>query len=500
VVDHLVEVSGAERGFLVLVGADGTPGAQVARNFEQQDVQAPEVAFSTSLVRKVVATGEPILTANAVEDARFADNLSLNAIRARSVLVLPFRVRGATIGALYVDNRLQKGAFAEAELATLLSLADLAATAIDRARLFEQVERHAQDLEDLNRRLELRVEVQERELGDARDRLRVAGEPAGSYPQIVGRSPAMRDVLRLLDKIVQTEEPVLISGESGTGKELIARAIHGKGPRAKRPFLSENCAALTDTLLESELFGHVRGSFTGAERDKKGLFELADHGTLFLDEVGDMSPDMQKKLLRTLQEGEVRPVGGKAVRKVDVRIVSASNKELERLVRSGEFREDLYYRLKVLTIRLPPLRQRKEDLPALVEHFLRLHAPRGRRPQRLGAGVMDALLAWDWPGNIRELENEVKRMIALGDEEIGLEVLSEGLRRGVRPAGTAEAGEAPVANLVELVEGIERREIVKALEQADGNKTRASDLLGISRFTLQRKLEKYGLSAPGDEA
>ncbi|MFM8980965.1 MAG: sigma 54-interacting transcriptional regulator, partial [Planctomycetia bacterium] len=499
VVDHLVEVSGAERGFLVLVGPDGKAGAQVARNFEQQDVQSPEVAFSTSLVRKVVATGEPILTANAVEDARFADNLSLNAIRARSVMVLPFRVRGTTIGALYVDNRLQKGAFAEAELATLVSLADLAATAIDRARLYEQVERHAHELEDLNRRLELRVEVQERELGDARDRLRIAGEPEGAYPQIIGRSAAMRDVLRLLDKIVQTEEPVLVTGESGTGKELIARAIHGKGPRAKRPFLSENCAALTDTLLESELFGHVRGAFTGADRDKKGLFELADHGTLFLDEVGDMSPDMQKKLLRTLQEGEVRPVGGKSVRKVDVRIVSASNKELDRLVRSGEFREDLYYRLKVLTIRLPPLRQRKEDVPALVEHFLRLHAPRGRRPQRLGAGVMEALVAHDWPGNIRELENEVKRMIALGDEEIGLEVLSDGLRRGVRTAGGAPASDAPVANLVELVEGIERREITRALEQAAGHKTRASDLLGISRFTLQRKLEKYGLEAAGDE-
>jgi transcriptional regulator with GAF, ATPase, and Fis domain len=498
IVDHLVELSGAERGFLVLVGADGRPGAQVARNFEQEDVQSPEVAFSTSLVRKVVETGEPILTANAVEDARFADNLSLNAIRARSVMVLPFRVRGSVIGALYVDNRLQKGAFAEAELTTLQSLADLAATAIERARLYEQNERHAVELEELNRRLELRVETQERELNDARDRLRTVGEPEGTYPQIVGRSPTMREVLRLLDKIVLTEEPVLITGESGTGKELIARAIHGKGPRAKRPFLSENCAALTDTLLESELFGHVRGSFTGADRDKKGLFELADQGTLFLDEVGDMSPDMQKKLLRTLQEGEVRPVGGKAVRKVDVRIVSASNKELDRLVRSGEFREDLYYRLKVLTIRLPPLRQRKEDVPALVEHFLHLHAGKGKRPQRLGAGVMDALVAYDWPGNIRELENEVKRMLALGEEEITQDVLSDTVRRGGRPPAPHE-DEGPVEDLVGLVERVERREITKALNLAQGNKTRASDLLGISRFTLQRKLEKYGLRAADDD-
>jgi transcriptional regulator with GAF, ATPase, and Fis domain len=491
VVDHLIEVSAAERGFLVLSAAEGRPEARVARNFEQQDVLSPEFAFSTSLVKKVVETGEPILTANAVEDVRFADNLSLNAIRARSVMVLPFKQRGRAIGALYLDNRLQKGAFAEAELATLMSLADLAAAAIERARLFEENEQHAKEVEELNRRLAMRVETQERELVEVRDRLRSAGQPEGSYPHIIGRSPTMKEVLRLLDKIVQTEEPVLITGESGTGKELIARAIHGKGPRAKRPFLSENCAALTDTLLESELFGHVRGSFTGADRDKKGLFELADHGTLFLDEVADMSPDMQKKLLRALQEGEIRPVGGKAVRQVDVRIVSASNKELDRLVRAGEFREDLYYRLKVLTIRLPPLRERKEDIPPLIEHFLTLHAPKTRRAQHLGAGVVEALTAYDWPGNIRELENEVKRMLALGEDEITVDVLSDVVRRGTRPAPLGDDG--PVQNLVELVEGVERREIVKALTLAEGNKTRASDLLGISRFTLQRKLEKYGM-------
>jgi transcriptional regulator with GAF, ATPase, and Fis domain len=491
VVDHLVEISGAERGFLVLAGEGGRPEARVARNFEQEDVDSPERAFSTSIVNKVMASGEPILTANAVEDARFADNLSLNAIRARSVMCLPFRVRGKAMGALYVDNRLQKGAFGQAELSTLVSLVDLAAAAIERARLFDLNERKAKELEDLNRRLEIKVEHQEKELTEVRDRLRTVGQPEGSYPQIIGRSPAMVQVLKLLDKIVPTEEPVLITGESGTGKELIARAIHSKGPRAKRPFLTENCAALPDTLLESELFGHVRGAFTGADRDKKGLFELADTGTLFLDEIADMSPDMQKKLLRALQEGEIRPVGGKAVKKVDVRIVSASNKELERLVRAGEFREDLYYRLKVLTIRLPPLRSRKEDVPALVEHFLALHAGPKRRAKRLGPGVMDSLVAHDWPGNIRELENEVKRMVALGEEEITVEVVSEPVRRGARRLEDPDEG--PVQNLIELVETAERREIQKALRLAEGNKTRAADLLGISRFTLQRKLEKYGM-------
>ncbi len=304
----------------------------------------------------------------------------------------------------------------------------------------------------------------------------------------------MREVLRLLDKIVQTEEPVLIMGESGTGKELIARAIHRNGPRAKRPFLSENCAALPDTLLESELFGHVRGAFTGADRDKKGLFELAHKGTLFLDEVGDMSPEMQKRLLRALQEGEIRPVGGKAIRKVDVRIISASNKDLERLVRGGEFREDLYYRLRVLTVKLPPLRDRKDDIRRLVDHFMRLHRPKDRPSGNLGVGVMETLEAYDWPGNIRELENEVKRMLSLGDEVITGDVLSEQVRRGSGYVEEPSEDGEPVQNLMELVERVERREIRKALHTSKGNKTRAAELLGITRFTLQRKLEKYDMA------
>ena len=491
IVDHVIELAGAERAFLVLGKAGEEPSVRVARNFEREEVAAPEEAFSRNIVEQVLRSGQPILAANAVEDPRFQEFLSINAIRARSVLAIPLVVRGTAIGAVYVDNRLQKGAFTAVELQTLSSLADFAGIAIENARLYEENERRARELEVLNGQLVHRVDLQAQELTDARDRLRRAGEPAGTYPHIVGRAPAMRELLKLMDKVVSTEEPVLIEGESGTGKELIAKAVHSMGPRAKQPFLSENCAALTETLLESELFGHVRGAFTGADRDKKGLFELADRGTLFLDEVGDMSPEMQKKLLRVLQEGEIRPVGGKSVRKVDVRILAASNKDLKKLVDGGEFREDLYYRLKVLTVRTPPLRQRKEDIPLLVDHFLRAHTPPGRRQKHLAEGVLERLVAHDWPGNVRELENEVKRMIALGDDAIGLETLSESVRRGAAPEGPGD--DESVHNLVDLVERVERREIAKALARAQGNKTRASDLLGISRFTLQRKLEKYGM-------
>ena len=493
IIDHLVEISGAERGFLVLSQGQGRPLVRVARNFEREDVRDADAGFSASIVERVFKTGQPLVTANAVEDVRFQDTLSVNAIRARSVMCLPFRQRGETVGAAYLDNRLQMGVFGGDERDTLMSLVDLAAAAIERARLYDEVERRAKELEELNRGLEMRVDSQGRELTEVKDRLRSAGQPEGVYPHIIGDSKAMRDVLRLLDKVVKTEEPVLITGESGTGKELIARAIHVNGPRATKGFHSENCAALTDTLLESELFGHVRGAFTGAERDRKGLFELADGGTLFLDEVADMSPDMQKKLLRALQEGEIRPVGGKGVRKVDVRIVSASNKKLERLVRAGEFREDLYYRLRVLTVDLPPLRNRKEDIPALVAHFMKMHARHGTQLKEIDSSVTDLLQAYDWPGNVRELENEVKRMVALSDARITAEVLNDHVRRGAR--GMLDLDEdGPIQNLIELVEQVERSEIEKALRVSQSNKTRAADLLGISRFTLQRKLEKYGMA------
>lgn len=493
IIDHLVELSGAERGFLVLSQGEGRPRVRVARNFEQEDVQDADAGFSASIVERVMETGEAIVTANAVEDDRFQGNLSINAIRARSVMCLPFRLRGETVGAAYLDNRLQMAAFDEDGRDTLMSLVDLAAAAIDRARLYDENEQRAQELEVLNQRLEQRVDIQDRELVQVKDRLRVAGQPEGVYPQIIGDSASMKEVLKLLDKVVKTEEPVLITGESGTGKELIARAIHAHGPRARQAFQSENCAALTDTLLESELFGHVKGAFTGADRDRKGLFELADGGTLFLDEVADMSPEMQKKLLRALQEGEIRPVGGKGVRKVDVRIISASNKRLDRLVGAGEFREDLYYRLRVLTVDLPPLRDRKEDIPSLVAHFMKLYSQGGRPQKEIVPGVAELLQGYDWPGNIRELENEVKRMVALSDDAITADVLSEHIRRGGR--GLIETDEdGPVHNLIELVEQVERAEIQKALRVSKNNKTRAADMLGISRFTLQRKLDKYDMS------
>ncbi len=251
------------------------------------------------------------------------------------------------------------------------------------------------------------------------------------YADMIAESPAMLEVFALIDKIAPSNIPVLIQGESGTGKELIAKAIHRASNRADKPFVTENCAAIPETLLESELFGYKRGAFTGADRERKGLFQVADKGTLFLDEIGDMSLAMQSKLLRALQDGEIRPVGGTASIRVDVRVVSASNRLLRDLVQRHLFREDLYYRLSGVTIELPPLRDRPEDIPALARHFItRIGSEMKRNPPELGDSARDALLRHRWPGNIRELENEMRRCLAMLRNETVIEAqhLSDDVR------------------------------------------------------------------------
>jgi transcriptional regulator with PAS, ATPase and Fis domain len=278
----------------------------------------------------------------------------------------------------------------------------------------------------------------------------------------------------------------MIRGESGTGKELVARAIHHNSPRRERKFFTENCAALTDTLLESELFGHVRGAFTGADTNRKGLFELADGGTLFLDEVGDMSLAMQSKLLRVLNDGEIRPVGAETTRRVDVRVVSATNRDLEAMVRQKGFREDLYFRLNVVPVKLPPLRERRDDIPLLIDHFLAKIARENRAPKlRVDPGLMSLLTRYDWPGNVRELENQMYKLAlfaagdtltrdaAAHDPEFFTRISVSG--RGVESNVTAD-------------------DLRAALRETKGNRDRAAELLGISRATLFRKLKQFQIA------
>ena len=314
----------------------------------------------------------------------------------------------------------------------------------------------------------------------------------------------MRQVFAMLDRIIETELPVLIHGASGTGKELIARAIHYNGARSARPFVSVNCAALPDSLLESELFGHTRGAFTGADRSKKGLIEQATGGTLFLDEIGDMSPEMQKKLLRVLQEGEVRPLGSNKTVQVDIRLVAASHGDLQEMVKQGSFREDLFYRINVLGVQLPPLRERREDIPLLAETLLaRAARETGREVPVISSEALAALVDHEWPGNVRELENEMRRLVVLAEGVVTRDQLSANVLAGGEGAGSREVGGAAPpevdGDLREAVAQFERAAIEAALTGTEGNKSRAASDLGISRFALQRKLEKYGLAEGGKD-
>ncbi|MCG3133939.1 MAG: Anaerobic nitric oxide reductase transcription regulator NorR [Planctomycetes bacterium] len=508
ILDHAIDTVQAERGFLLLRGEGPRVEIAASRSFSGDEVRVTELDISRSLCARVLQTGQAVCAVNAQEDERLRDVESISILGLRSVLAIPLRDRDEVLGALYLDNRLARRAFDSDDLRMLEALADQAAVAIRNARLFAQTEQSRREVEEsrrrveaLNAQLEVIVRGQTVELENLREAVR-ARQALGTkheYREIVGRSPAILQTLRLLDRVVESEVPVHICGESGTGKELVARAVHAYGPRRAGPFVSENCAALTETLLESELFGYVKGAFTGADKPRKGLFELAHKGTLFLDEVGDMSPGMQRKLLRVLQEGEVRPVGGVEPIKVDVRILSASNRDLAAMVETGEFREDLFYRLRVLHVRLPSLRERKEDIPVLVASFLDREAKRsGGRPLRLAPGVLESLLRYDWPGNVRELENECMRMTALATEVVEADVLSDQVR-GYVPRGPDIGSPDDIRDLNVLVEQVEVGEIRKALALHGSNKTRAADALRISRFALQRKLEKYGIAAEGDD-
>jgi transcriptional regulator with PAS, ATPase and Fis domain len=325
------------------------------------------------------------------------------------------------------------------------------------------------------------------------------------FENIIGTSAAMLEVFRLLEKVCNSDSTVLVNGDSGTGKELVARAIHFNGLRKDGPFVVQNCSAFNDNLLESALFGHIRGSFTGAIRDKKGLFEVADGGTFFLDEVGDMSPALQVKLLRVLQEGTFLPVGGTQLRQVDVRVIAATHKDLQQLVKKGEFREDLYYRINVIRIHVPPLRARKEDLPVLIEHFMRKHRREGQRARGLAPEATAVLHAYHWPGNIRELENEIERLLVLGGdaEFIPAELISSRITEAIASAGGAPAVGAPrpltlpVGRLNDAVEQLERELITQGLVRTKGNKSRLARELGISRSNLILKIQKFALEKPG---
>jgi two-component system, NtrC family, response regulator AtoC len=312
---------------------------------------------------------------------------------------------------------------------------------------------------------------------------------------IIGTSANIQDVLRMISRLKDTRTAVLISGESGTGKELVARAIHFRGALAQEPFVAVDCGALVPTLMESELFGYEKGAFTGATRSKSGLFQAANGGTLFLDEIGELPLEMQTKLLRVLQEKEVRPVGSNDKVNVDVRVIAATNRDLESAYREGTFRKDLYFRLNVVTVHLPPLRERRSDIPMLVHHFLNRYAPTTHL--QVTSAAMKSLLQYDWPGNVRELENCIARGVTLGDQEvIDVQDLPPSIL-AEQPAGQAMTPQDAASLSTTALAEMEKMTILRVFEQANGDKVLAGKMLGISRATLYRKLKRYNIPLRG---
>ncbi|MEO5727029.1 MAG: sigma 54-interacting transcriptional regulator, partial [Byssovorax sp.] len=342
---------------------------------------------------------------------------------------------------------------------------------------------------------EAALDVAERELRRAR------GERSTrfKYDEIIGESAPIRAMLKIVDRVTAAEIPVLVSGESGSGKELVARAVHHNGPRRGRAFVSENCGAIPEGLLESTLFGHVRGAFTGASTSRAGLFEVAHQGTLFLDEIGEMSLPMQTRLLRVLEDGLVRPVGAERERKVDVRIIAATHRDLEMMVKARTFREDQFYRLNIISIRVPPLRERAEDIPLIVRSLLEKHTPRAAgatsatgatsAAPRVTVGAMDRLVAFAWPGNVRQLENEIRRCLVLSDGTIDEDHLSPEIGGGLPPV-PRELG----LNVRGRIDALETTLVREALERTKGNQTQAAKLLGLSRFGLQKMIKRLQIN------
>ena len=487
VIDTAIELAGAERGFLLLAEG-GNLEVAVARNIDQHVLRTgDETAVSRSIAERAARSGEVVLALDAAFDERFDAAESVAAMRLRSVLAVPLRFRRALIGTIYVDHRFRSGAFGDHAVQLVRELANIAGVAIGNARILAESRKRAVEIDDLNRQLEEELGERESELAAVKSRLPTSEAPPSAAAEIKGTSPAIRELHQLVERMAKAPLPVVITGESGSGKELVARALHRLSSRRGGPFVAVNCAAVTDSLLESELFGHVRGAFTGANRNRRGHFEVADGGTLFLDEIADTSTAMQTKLLRVLQEGELRRVGDEELRRVDVRVVAATNRELSELVERGEFREDLYFRLNVLAIRVPPLRERKGDIAELVEHLL-------ERVAR-GAGItiareaLKALAHHHWPGNVRELENELARAAALADSSvIELSDLTAHFATAPCPAEFESA-----LDLKLRVENLERELIGAALEKSGGNQTKAAKILGLSRYGLQKKLKRYAL-------
>jgi Nif-specific regulatory protein len=457
------EVVPAERGAILLVGEDGRVVSEFG--LEREGAPGRAVEVSRTVVRQVLEDRTAILASDLIESGDFTRSESLKASRISSLLCAPLVLFGRAVGVIYMTAVAPDVHFDEEHLRLVTIISGVAAVALNNARHVEQLESENSMLRE---------------------------ESRGVEHGMVGESQAMCKVYQFIARVAPTDTTVLIRGESGTGKELAAQAVHHNSPRRDRAFVAINCAALTETLLESELFGHERGAFTGALAQKKGKLEVADGGTLFLDEVGEMSPMLQAKLLRVLQEREFERVGGTRSIRVDVRVVAATNRDLEEAVRERTYRQDLYYRLNVVSFEMPALRERKEDIPLLANYFASKYAAKFKRKVTgLSSEARECLMNYDWPGNVRELENAVERAVVLGTTE---RVLPEDLPETVLEAEASSAAPTtPVTKYHDAVRESKKHLLLRALEQSGGNFTEAARLLGVHPNYLHRLISNLNL-------
>ncbi len=437
----------AERGFIALVD-EGTGELTCELVRDSSSGMTPErLEVSKTIIHKVQREGIAILTMNALKDSQFEKAKSIQEYSIRSAICAPLLFRGEVLGIVYLDNRASAGVFSEEDLKFLTAICHQAGIAMGNAHLHRQV-------------------VQEN------IRLENALRPKF---EILGESAKMKKVFSTMKKVSPSDITVLIQGQTGTGKEIVAKAIHTLSPRAKNPFVAVNCAAIPRELIESELFGHEKGAFTGAISTRLGKFQIAHGGTIFLDEIGDMSLETQAKVLRTLEEKEFQRIGGTKTFQVDVRVIAATNKDLAKEVEKRKFREDLYYRLNVVSIDLPALRDRKKDIIPLAEHF----AGEG---VKISPQAKKLLLSYEWPGNVRELKNNIERAVVMGDGKV---IQPEDLPHNLRTGGKI------IPSPLESLEQLEEDHIIRVLRQTGWNKSDASRVLGITRQTLDNKIEKY---------
>ena len=467
--DAAVTLAGARTGLLLVARKDG-----VRLELRAGDTPPAGYAFSRSLVHRAMQLRRPLSGEEAQADRGLMDMPSVRGLSVKSVLCVPFVSASGTEGALYVEHSGRTGAFGVAEKEHLEVLADQAAIAVDRMvreeQLAAELDRSRRSLEVVNRTLR-------------------RGRNAG----LVGESPPMRNLKEQIRKLAAADLAVLVLGETGTGKELVARSLHAQSQVANGPFVSVNCAAIPAELMESELFGHVKGAFTGADDDRTGLMELATGGTLFLDEVGDMPLAMQAKLLRALQEGTIRRVGSGEMRAVSVRLIAATHRDLRAAIASGQFRQDLYYRIAGAELAVPPLRQRGDDVLLIAADLLKRLGEQHRRVLRLSDRGQQKLVRYPWPGNVRELEHVLARVAILSEgEELDDQQLPDPIAQAAAASGAGSAGAQPGAWPVLSMQEVEERAIRAALASTKGDKTAAAKVLGISRTALYDKLKRMG--------